>query len=216
MSSKPEFPNLHIVEHPLIHHKLTRMRDKECDKFSFRGYAREITQLLTYEATRDLPVIYREVTTPVETASLPVLKEKTPVIVPILRAGLGMSEGVEMLIPSAPIGHIGLYRDEETKRPVEYLVKLPELKDRPIFVVDPMLATGYSSLKAIDILLRHGADTSKISLMVLVAAPEGVTVFKENYPEIQIIAAALDSHLNDNAYIVPGLGDAGDRLFGTK
>ena len=210
------YPTLHVVDHPLVQHKLTHIRDKNCDKYSFRAYAREITQLLTYEASRELPVFQKEVETPIETARFPALKDEVPVIVPILRAGLGMSDGVEMLIPSAPVGHIGLYRDEETKRPVEYLVKLPPLEGRFVFVVDHMLATGHSSVKAVDVLVENGAKPEDIRLMVLVAAPEGVEVFSTAYPQIPIITAALDDGLNDNAYIVPGLGDAGDRLFGTK
>lgn len=210
------YSNLTVVEHPLIQHKLTKMRDKDCDKFSFRCYAREITQLLTYEVTRDLPTVMVEVETPVSTSQFPILKEDIPVIVPILRAGLGMAEGIEMLMPSAPIGHIGLYRDPKTKRPVEYVVKLPDLKDRYVFITDPMLATGYTSVKAADILVENGAKPEHIRLVVLVAAPEGVEVFASAYPDIPIITACLDTHLNENAYIVPGLGDAGDRLFGTK
>lgn len=215
-SMTDRYPNLHVVDHPLVQHKLTHIRDKNCDKFSFRAYAREITQLLTYEASRDLPVFLKDVETPLATSKFPALKDEVPVIVPILRAGLGMSDGVETLLPSAPVGHIGLYRDEQTKKPVEYLVKLPPLQGRFVFMVDPMLATGHSSVKAADILIENGARAKDIRLMVLVAAPEGVEAFSKAHPEISIITAALDEKLNENAYIVPGLGDAGDRLFGTK
>ena len=216
MSTSKDFPFLHIVEHPLIQDKLSHMRNKDCDKFAFRAFAREITMLLTYEATRDLPIKKKEIETPLQTARFPVLKDQVPVIVPILRAGLGMSDGVEALLPGAPIGHIGLYRDEDTKQPVEYMVKLPPVKDRFIFIVDPMLATGHTSVKAVDVLKEHGASPENIRLMVLVAAPEGVETFAKHYPQIPIIAAACDDHLNDRAFIMPGLGDAGDRLFGTK
>ena len=211
-----KFPNLKIIDHPLVQHKLAHMRDFRCNKDQFRAYAREISLLMTYEISRDLPCVTRDIQTPVDMATCQVLRDDMPVIVPILRAGLGMAEGLEQLLPGAPIGHIGLYRDEESKKPVEYLVKLPDLKDRKTFIVDPMLATGHTSVKAIDILIENGAKLENLSLMVLVAAPEGVNEVSRHYPDMGIITASLDDKLNDQAFIVPGLGDAGDRLFGTK
>ena len=169
-----------------------------------------------YELTRPLPLTTREIETPIQKMQAPVIEGKKPVIVPILRAGLGMAEGLEALMPAARIGHIGLYRDHETKEPVEYLVKLPNPEGRLFILVDPMLATGNSAKYALDVLIRHGADPKQIRFMALVAAPEGVQVLLEAHPQVPIFVAALDSHLNENAYIVPGLGDAGDRMFGTK
>lgn len=215
MKTFPEFPNLFVVDHPLVQHKLTLMRSVDCSVQIFRDLLKEIAMLMGYEMTRDLPTEMKAITTPLAEMQAPVLSGKQLAIVPILRAGLGMSDGLFDLVPFARIGHIGLYRDPETKQPVEYLVKLPSTEDRRFLVVDPMLATGHSAVHAIDVLLKRGASVENISFMALVAAPEGVKVFHEAHPDVQLYVAALDDHLNDKAYIVPGLGDAGDRLFGT-
>jgi len=215
MIKHPEYANLSVANHPLIQHKLTLMRDVRCNKVNFKTLLKEISLLMGYELTRSLSQTTMKVTTPLCDMEAPVLDQRQPVIIPILRAGLGMSEGLEELIPTASIGHLGLYRDHVTKRPVEYLVKLPPLADRSIMLVDPMLATGYSARHALDVLVREGAVSAKVRMMTLLAAPEGVRVLAESYPEVEIFTAALDSHLNDHSYIVPGLGDAGDRLFGT-
>lgn len=215
MDAHPDFPNLFVCQHPLIQHKLTLMRDAGCNKALFKILLKELSLLMGYELTRPLPMTTVDITTPVCPTKAPVIEGKKPAIVPILRAGLGMAEGLEELMPAARIGHIGLYRDEETKKPVEYLVKLPSPEGRFFILVDPMLATGNSARYAIDVLVRHGADPDKIRFMALVAAPEGVKVLLDSYPQVPVYVAALDSHLNEKAYIVPGLGDAGDRLFGT-
>lgn len=211
----PEFPNLHIINHPLIQHKLTQMRKETTPKHEFRQLLREISLLMGYEVTRDLPLTIEEIATPLTSMNAPVISEKNPAIVPILRAGLGMADGLLELMPEADEGHIGMYRDPLTKKPVEYLVKLPSSKGRMFFLVDPMLATGNSAVAAIDTLVRHGVDSSKIKFMALVAAPEGVRIFNKKYAHVHLFAAALDERLNEKAYILPGLGDAGDRLFGT-
>lgn len=210
-----EFPNLHIIDHPLIQHKLTQMRKTITPKHAFRQLLREIALLMGYEITRDLPLANETIETPLTSMDAPAIAGPNPVIVPILRAGLGMADGLLELIPEADEGHIGMYRDPLTKKPVEYLVKLPNTKDRIFFLVDPMLATGNSAVAAVDILIKQGANPTKIKFMALVAAPEGIRVFNEKYAHIPIYAAALDEKLNEKAYIVPGLGDAGDRLFGT-
>jgi uracil phosphoribosyltransferase len=210
------FPSLHVLDHPLIRHKLSLMRDKRAPTILFRQLLREISLLMGYEITRRLPVTTERIETPLATIDAPVIAGKKVAIVSILRAGLGMADGLLDLIPSARMGHIGLYRDPQTKRPVEYFVKLPEPEGRIFILCDPMLATGYSAVAAVDILNRRGVEDASIRLMALVAAPEGVRVFVAAHPTIPIYAAALDDHLNDHAYIVPGLGDAGDRLFGTK
>lgn len=215
MKAHPDFPNLHIVDHPLIQHKLTLMRDVGCNKVLFSNLLHEISMLMGYELTQSLPMTTKEIETPVSPMEAPVIKGKKPVIVPILRAGLGMSQGLEMLMPAARVGHIGLYRDEETKMPVEYLVKLPDPKGRVFIMVDPMLATGHSAKYALDVLVKYGANPNQIRFMALVAAPEGMKVLQESYPQVPVYVAALDDKLNSHAYIVPGLGDAGDRLFGT-
>ncbi len=215
MKKHPGFTNLFVSDHPLILHKLTLMRETSCDKVLFRALLREIALLMGYELTRDLPLTTREIETPLAPMAAPALAGKKAVIVPILRAGLGMSEALEELMPAARIGHIGLYRDHETKRPVEYLVKLPEPRDRIFILVDPMLATGHSAKYALDVMVKRGVDPQKIRFMALVAAPEGVKVVQDAYPMVPTYVAALDERLNDSAYIVPGLGDAGDRLFGT-
>lgn len=215
MKTDPRFPNLHIVDHPLIQHKLSIMRQKDTSTNVFRQLLREITVLMGYELTRTLPLSTRYIETPLTGMDAPTLAGKKQVIVPVLRAGLGMSDGLLELLPSARVGHIGVYRDEN-KRPVEYLVRLPNVTDRLFFLCDPMLATGNSAAYAIDVLLKRGVDVESIRFLALVAAPEGVQVLLEKHPKVQIWVASLDEKLNENAYIVPGLGDAGDRLFGTK
>ena len=216
MKTDPRFPNLYIVDHPLIQHKLSTMRQKGTPSNNFRQLLREISYLLGYEVTRDLPLETREIETPLCKCKTNYLSGKKLVIVPVLRAGLGMSDGLLDLMPSARIGHIGMYRGPD-HRPVEYLVKLPSnLKNRKILVVDPMLATGYSAVAAVDVLLKRGVKAKDIVFVALVAAPEGVQTFQEKHPDIKVFVASLDDHLNEDAYIVPGLGDAGDRIFGTK
>jgi uracil phosphoribosyltransferase len=217
MTADPtEFPTLHVIDHPMIRHKLSLMRDKRSPTILFRQLLKEIALLMGYELTRNLPVTTERIETPLTSMDAPVIAGKKVVIVSILRAGLGMADGLLDLIPSARMGHIGLYRDPQTKRPVEYFVKLPEPEGRLFIVCDPMLATGYSAVAAVDILNKRGVADSSIRFMALVAAPEGVRVFVKAHPTVPVYAAALDDHLNDHAYIVPGLGDAGDRLFGTK
>lgn len=216
MRTEPDFPNLFITDHPLIQHKLTHMRDEACSTQEFRELLKEIGTLMGYEVTRDLTLTNMKIKTPLTGMDAPIIDGKKLAIVPILRAGLVMAEGVEELVPAARIGHVGMYRDPETKRPVEYLVKLPEAQDRDFILVDPMLATGHSAVYGVDVLIKHGVDPKRIKFMALVAAPEGVREFHKKYPDIPIYLAALDDHLNDHAYIVPGLGDAGDRMFGTR
>ncbi len=216
MKTDPRFPRLHIVDHPLIQHKLSLMRDKRTSTRDFRELLSELALLMGYELTRDFPVALEEVETPVAHCWTPMLTGKKCVIVPVLRAGLGMSDALLTLMPSARVGHIGLYRDEN-HRPVEYLVKLPaQLESRTFIVVDPMVATGYSAAHAVDVLKKRGVPGESIRFMALVAAPEGVEVFSKLHPDVDLYVAALDERLNENAYIVPGLGDAGDRIFGTK
>lgn len=216
MKQNDQFPNLYVADHPLILHKLSMMRQTSCNKVMFKILLKELSLLMGYELTRPLPLTTRSIETPMTQMDAPVIDGKKQVIVPILRAGLGMAEGLEELMPAARIGHIGLYRDHDTKQPVEYLVKLPSPEGRLFILVDPMLATGNSAKYAIDVLVKHGADPEMIRFMALVAAPEGVQVLLDHYPQVSVFVAALDSHLNENAYIIPGLGDAGDRLFGTK
>jgi uracil phosphoribosyltransferase len=211
-----EFPSLNVLDHPLIQHKLSMMRDKSTPTTLFRQLLKEIALLMGYELTRNLPMTTQQIETPITSMQAPVIKGKKVAVVPILRAGLGMADGLMELIPAARMGHIGLYRDHETKRPVEYYVKLPEPEGRIFILVDPMLATGHSASAAIDLLNRYGVADDNIRMMSLVAAPEGVRVLQASHPAVPIFVAALDSHLNENAYIVPGLGDAGDRVFGTK
>lgn len=211
-----DFPNLHVLAHPLIQHKLSLMRDKTRSTMGFRQLLREIALLMGYEITRDLPLTTEPIETPLCPMDAPVIEGKKLAVVPILRAGLVMAEGLLDLIPAAREGHIGLYRDHDTKRPVEYLVKLPDTAGRLFILVDPMLATGHSAIHAVDVLNRHGVADANIRFLALVSAPEGVRTFHAAHPDVPVYTAALDSHLNENAYIVPGLGDAGDRLFGTK
>ncbi len=215
MAIDPRFPNLHILDHPLIVHKLSHMRMKGTSTKTFRQLLKEIALLMGYEITRQLPMTKEKIHTPICEMDAPVLEGKKAAIVPILRAGLGMADGLMELMPSARVGHIGMYRDPETKRPVEYLRKLPTSGDRLFILVDPMLATGYSAAAGVDVLLDHGVDPESISFMALVAAPEGVQVMLDKHPKVKVFVAGLDDELNDHAYIVPGLGDAGDRLYGT-
>lgn len=216
LSSSHSFSNLHVMTHPLIQHKLNLMRMKETDTVLFRRLLNEIALLMGYEVTRDLALVSRVIETPITHMDASFISENKMAIVPILRAGLGMAEGLLDLMPRALVGHIGLYRDPHTKMPVEYLVKLPDPLDRLFILVDPMLATGNSAVHAVDVLLKHDVNRHKIRFVSLVAAPEGVKVFNNHYPDIPIYTAALDEGLTEKAYIIPGLGDAGDRLFGTK
>lgn len=204
-----------VFDHPLIQHKLTFIRDKKTGTKEFRELVDEVATLMAFEITRDMPLDDVEVETPVTTAKAKVLSGKKIGIVPILRAGIGMVDGILKLMPAAKVGHIGLYRDPETLQPIEYYVKLPaDVEERDFILVDPMLATGGSALVAINALKKRGAKN--IKFMCLIAAPEGVEVLKEAHPDVDIYIAALDERLDDHGYIVPGLGDAGDRLFGTK
>ena len=204
-----------VLDHPLIKHKVSILRDVNTGTNEFRQIVSEISMLMAFEVTRDLPLEEIEVETPLEKCTGYRLSGKKLGLVPILRAGLGMLDGMLSILPSAKVGHIGLYRDPETLQPVEYYLKLPtDIKDRDIFLLDPMLATGGSSIDAIDSLKKHGVKS--IRLINLIAAPEGVEAVKKAHPDVDIYVAALDRELNDHAYILPGLGDAGDRLFGTK
>jgi len=203
------------VTHPLVQHKLTLMRQQDTSTASFRQLLREISQLLAYEVTRELPMTTKAIETPLEPMDAPVIDGKKLALISILRAGNGLLDGVLELIPSARVGFVGLYRNEETLEPVQYYFKVPTaLEDRLVIAVDPMLATGNSSVAAIDLLKEAGA--TNIRFMCLLAAPEGIARMKEAHPDVPIVTAAIDSHLNDKGYIVPGLGDAGDRMFGTK
>ena len=205
---------LHIIDHPLVLHKLSIMRDKETSTMKFRELLEEIAMLMGYEITRDLPLTYEDIETPLMPMKAPKIAGKKVVIVPILRAGLGMVEGLMRLMPSARIGHIGLYRDEETCQPVFYYYKMPEHKDRLVLLTDPMLATGGSACDAIARLKADGY--THIRLLCLVASPQGVKVVQEQHHDVDIYLASLDEGLNEKNYILPGLGDAGDRIFGTK
>ena len=210
----PEELHVHLIDHPLIQHKLTLMREKETGTKDFRELLEEIAMLMTYEITRDFPLKGKAIETPVAKCTGKVLAGKKVGVVPILRAGLGMMNGVVRMIPAARVGHIGLYRDPETLKPVEYYCKLPsDVAERTLIVTDPMLATGGSSAAALELLKQKGAKS--ITLMCLVAAPEGIRVVNKEHPDVPIYVAAIDDHLNDKGYIVPGLGDAGDRIFGT-
>ena len=207
--------NVIIFDHPLIQHKLSILRNKETSSMEFRALISEIATLMCYEATRDLPLEDVEIETPICKMTAKQISGKKLAIVPILRAGLGMVEGVSSLVPAARIGHIGLYRDEETLTPVEYYCKLPkDISERDVFVVDPMLATGGSAIDAVSqIKLRNPRS---IRFMGIIAAPEGIEAFTKAHPDVNVYVAALDEKLNEKGYIVPGLGDAGDRIFGTK
>ena len=204
-----------VMDHPLVQHKVSILRDVSTGTKQFKELVNELAVLLAYEATRDLPLADVEVQTPITTATCKMLAGKKMAIVPILRAGLGMVEGVMTIVPSAKVGHIGLYRDPETLNPVEYYCKLPaDIEERDVFVVDPMLATGGSASDAIKLIKEKGAK--RIKFLGLLAAPEGLERLRADHPDVDIYVATLDSHLNDHGYIVPGLGDAGDRIFGTK
>ncbi len=206
---------VHILDHPLIQHKLTFIRDKHTGSKEFRELVEELSMLMAYEVTRSLPLEDYEVETPITKTKARVIAGKKLGIIPILRAGLGMVNGMLRLVPAAKVGHIGLYRDPNTLQPVEYYAKLPsDIAERDLIVVDPMLATGGSAVAAIDYLKAQGATS--ISFVCLIAAPEGVEKFHAAHPDVDIYTASLDECLNEHAYIVPGLGDAGDRLFGTK
>jgi uracil phosphoribosyltransferase len=207
--------NLTVVDHPLVAHKLSLVRDKTTPSVQFRQLLREISMLLGYEVLRDLPTELRPIETPVGPTNAPFLKGKKLVFVPVLRAGLGFVDGLLELVPSARVGHVGIYREPETLTAVEYYFKMPEgLGERLVIVCDPMLATGNSAIAAVARLKETGAH--EIKLLCLLAAPEGIKAFGEAHPDVPIYTAAIDSHLNEHGYIVPGLGDAGDRLFGTK
>ena len=204
-----------VIDHPLIQHKLTMIRDKNCGTKVFREVVNEIAMLMAYEVSRDMPLEDLVIETPIEESTQKTLSGKKVAIIPILRAGLGMVDGILELIPAAKVGHIGMYRDEGTLEPHEYFVKLPEdIDERQLFIVDPMLATGGSAIMAIDALKKRGASNMKF--VCLVAAPEGVKALQDAHPDVDIYTANLDERLNEHGYIVPGLGDAGDRLFGTK
>lgn len=206
-----------VMDHPLIQHKLTIIRQTTTGTKDFREVVSEIAMLMAYEVTRDMPLEDIEIETPLVKSVQKTLSGKKVAIIPILRAGLGMVDGFLAMLPAAKVGHVGLYRDEETFEPHEYFMKLPaDIKERQLFVVDPMLATGGSAIAAIEALEKRGAKPSNIKFVCLVAAPEGVKVLNEAYPDVEIVVAALDERLNENGYILPGLGDAGDRLFGTK
>lgn len=206
---------LHVINHPLIQHKLSIMRDKETGSKDFRELLNEISMLMGYEVTRDLPLVDKEIETPICKMTAKTIAGRKLAIVPILRAGLGLTDGLLTLIPVAKVGHIGLYRDEQTHQPVEYYCKLPEdIQERLVIVTDPMLATGGSACDAITMLKKRGCRN--IRLMCLVSVPEGIRKVQATHPDVDIYVAAVDDHLNENAYIVPGLGDAGDRIFGTK
>ena len=211
------YDNVVIFNHPLIRHKIAILRDEKTSTKEFRELVEEITTLMTYECFKDLPTVEKEVTTPLETCTQRVVKDNSVAIVPILRAGLGMVNGIHALFPSARVGHIGMYRDEETLQPQSYYCKLPHnISDEDTFVllVDPMLATGGSACDAIDLLKNQGCKN--IKFMAIIGAPEGVSRVAEAHPDVKIYVSTLDRCLNDKGYILPGLGDAGDRLFGTK
>lgn len=206
---------LHLIDHPMIQHKLTIMRKKETGSKDFRQLLKEIAMFMGYELTRDIALTDVEIETPICRMTAKKVSGRKLAIVPILRAGMGMVDGLLSLLPVAKVGHIGLYRDEETHKPVEYFCKLPEdIQERLVIVTDPMLATGGSACDALSMLKKHGC--ANIRLMCLVAAPEGVAKVQAEHPDVDIYVAAVDDHLNGDAYIVPGLGDAGDRIFGTK
>ncbi|NLV77040.1 MAG: uracil phosphoribosyltransferase [Tissierellia bacterium] len=204
-----------VLDHPLIKHKLTFIRDKNTGSKEFRELVKEVSMLMAYEVTRDLPLEEIEVETPITTTKAQIISGKKLGLVPILRAGLGMVDGMLNLLPAAKVGHVGLYRDPETLKPVEYYCKLPyDIEERELIVLDPMLATGGSATAAIDFLKKKGSNS--IKLVCLIAAPEGIDAVQKAHPDVDIYVASIDEKLNEDAYIVPGLGDAGDRLFGTK
>ena len=207
--------SIHVVSHPLVQHKLTKLRDKATSSTNFRRLLREIGLLLGYDATRDLAMVDVRIETPIEAMDAPMLDGKKLVVVPILRAGLGLAEGVIDLVPLARVGHVGLYRDPRTLQAVEYYLKLPQdISDRDVIVCDPMLATAHSAIAAVDRLKESGAR--RIKFICVLGSEQGARTFAEVHPDVPVFAAAIDAKLNDHGYIVPGLGDAGDRLFGTK
>ncbi len=210
-----DYKNVVIFDHPLINHKIAHLRSKTTSMKEFRELIEEITTLMTFECLKDVPTVEIEVETPLEKCTQRVVKDNSVVIVPILRAGLGMVNGIHVLFPTARVGHIGMYRDEETFEPCEYYCKLPDgIEDKVVVVVDPMLATGGSACDAITQLKKRGCKT--IKFMAVIGAPEGVAKVAETHPDVTVFVSTLDRCLNENAYILPGLGDAGDRLFGTK
>lgn len=211
-----KWEQLTCVEHPLVQHKLTLMRDIQTGPKEFRELLRELTLLLAYEATANLKTTSKEVETPIGKTQGEIISDKDVVIVPILRAGLGMFDAVLTLLPNASVGYIGVYRDPKTHRPVEYYAKMPDLKDKDLFLLDPMLATGHSAIKSIDILIKQGIHEKNIYFLSLLSAPEGIEEIISAYPNIKIYTASVDERLNEKDYIVPGLGDAGDRLYRTK
>ena len=207
--------NVTVFSHPLIKHKISQLRDETCKTKEFRALVEEISMLMGYEVLRDLEMEEIEIKTPMETTTAPIIKGKKLALVPILRAGLGMTGGILSLVPSAKVGHVGMYRDEETLEPKEYYCKLPEgIDQRMILIVDPMLATGGSAVAAVDFIKEHGGKN--IKCMFIIAAPEGLERLHKAHPDVQIYVGHVDRELNENAYICPGLGDAGDRIFGTK
>jgi len=213
--NKIDYPNVTILEHPLIKHKITHLRKKGTPTAEFRQIVKEIAMMEGYEALTNLPLTKEEIETPIEKTSQPVVEGSRLCFVPILRAGLGMVDGLTSLIPTAHVGHIGLYRDEVTHEPHEYYCKLPQgLSDMDVYLLDPMLATGGSAVDAVKMLRAHGAR--KITFICIIAAPEGVEAFAKAYPDVPLYIGSLDRCLNENAYICPGLGDAGDRIFGTE
>ena len=210
-----KYKNVYVLNHPLIRHKLAIIRNKDTDTKQFRDVVKELATLMAYESFKDVPTQEITVETPLEITTQTVVKENSIAIVPILRAGLGMVDGILSLFPAAKVGHIGLYRDEETLEPQEYYCKLPsKIEEKVVMVVDPMLATGGSACDAIQMLKKRGCK--RIKLMSIIAAPEGIARVQKDHPDVDIYVAAVDEKLNDHAYIVPGLGDAGDRIFGTK
>lgn len=207
--------NVHVIDHPLVSHKLTQMRKKETPSSLFRELTTELSTILAYEVSRDFELKNVRIETPLQESIEPELVEKDVVLIPILRAGLGMVEGFSHLLPNAKIGHIGIYRDPETKEAVEYFLKLPDdIKSRESIIIDPMNATGHSAVAAIDAVKKH--TEKPIKLVNILAAPEGIAYVREKHPDVEIYCAAIDEKLDENKYILPGLGDAGDRLFGTK
>ena len=215
MSTKAFGEHVHVMDHPLVAHKLTIMRDKNTSVKDFRELVSEIGMLITYEATRDLPLTTKTVETPICTAEEPTLAGKKIAVVPILRAGLGMVDGMVAMMPNVKVGHIGLFRDPETLEPVKYYCKMPtDIAERDVIILDPMLATGGSASAAITFVKEYGVKN--IKLMNILAAPEGIARVRADHPDVEIYIAAVDEKLNDHGYIVPGLGDAGDRIFGTK
>jgi uracil phosphoribosyltransferase len=215
MKIDPRTPNVFILDHPLIQHKLSFMRDKRTSTRDFRELLKEITLLMGYEVTRFLPMTTKRIDTPLAPMDAPIIAGKKLVIAPVLRAGLGMADGLLELLPSARVGHIGVYRGDDLQ-PVEYLVRLPDVQGRSFILCDPMLATANSAIHATNVLKARGVPAANITFLALVGAPEGAAKWHAAHPDVNCYIAALDSHLDEHSYIVPGLGDAGDRLFGTK